>query len=130
MTVTGVHHVTLSVTDARASADWYQRVLGPATVIHREGEGWVRERLAWPNGVVIGLTQHDATPVDDRFHEARVGLDHLGLACPSEQDVRAWAVRLDEAGIGHGPVEDVPYGWAVTARDPDGIAVEFFCSRA
>ena len=53
----------------------------------------------------------------------------LGLACSSEDDVRGWAERLDGLGVEHGPVETAPYGWAVTARDPDGIAVEVFCPK-
>jgi glyoxylase I family protein len=129
MNLTGVHHITLSVTDAETSAAWYQLLLGPAQVVRREGAGWTRVRLQWPTGVVIGVTQHSATHRDDRFDPARVGLDHIGLGCPSEADVRAWADRMAAAGIEHGPVEDVPYGWAVTARDPDDIAVEFFCGR-
>lgn len=129
MNVTGVHHLTLTVTDADASADWYQRLLGPADVVRREAPGWRRVRMAWPSGIVIGVTAHDATPTGQGFDHARVGLDHVGLGCASEADVRRWADRLDELGMGHGPVEDVPYGWAVTARDPDGIPVEFFCSK-
>jgi glyoxylase I family protein len=127
--VTGVHHLTLSVTDVEASAEWYQRLLGPATVVRREGPGWTRVRMAWPSGVIVGVTAHEDTYPDDRFDHTRVGLDHVGLACPTEADVRAWAAHMDEAGITRGPVEDVPYGWAVTARDPDGIAIEFFCSK-
>lgn len=129
MTVTGIHHLALTVTDAQASADWYQRLLGPASIVHREGPGWTRVRMQWPDGLVIGVTQHDATAVADRFDHGRVGLDHVGLGCRGEADVRAWADRLDELGMARGPVEDAPYGWAVTARDPDGIAVEFFAGK-
>lgn len=128
--VTGIHHLTLTVTDAETSARWYESVLGPSTRVLRSGEGWHRIRMAWPGGLIIGLTAHDATPGGDAFAHERVGLDHIGLACRSEEEVRAWAQRLDELGVDRGPVEDVPYGWAVTARDPDGIAVEFFCAKA
>lgn len=124
-----VHHLTLSVTDPEASARWYQALLGPAAVVRREGPGWVRTRLQWPSGLVIGLTRHERTVPGDAFDHGRVGLDHLGLACASEDEVRAWAARLDALGVAHGPVEDVPYGWAVTARDPDGIPIEFFADR-
>ena len=37
MNVTGIHHLTLTVLDAEASAEWYQRLLGPAEVIRRVG---------------------------------------------------------------------------------------------
>ncbi len=124
-----VHHVSISVTDSEASARWYQLLLGEASLIRRSGPDWVRVRMQWESGLVIGATQHSATAVGDRFDHTRVGLDHLGLACSDESEVRAWAARMDELGIGHGPVEEVAYGWAVTARDPDGIAVEFFAPR-
>ena len=124
-----VHHLTLTVTDAESSADWYQRLLGPATVVRRQGPGWTRVRMQWPGGLVIGVTQHEATSADDGFDHTRIGLDHVGLGCAGEAEVLKWAQRLDDRGIDHGPVEDVPYGWAVTARDPDGIAVEFFAGK-
>lgn len=129
MRVPSVHHLTLTVTDAQSSADWYQRLLGPATVVHRQGPDWTRVRMEWPTGLVIGVTQHVSTSTDDTFDHTRVGLDHVGLGCDGEAEVRAWAERMDVLGIGHGPVEDVPYGWAVTSRDPDGIAVEFFAGK-
>jgi glyoxylase I family protein len=78
---------------------------------------------------VIGLTQNAATATGDSFQHTRVGLDHVGLTCRSEEEIRGWAVRMDELGVVRGPVEDAAYGWAVTARDPDGIAVEFFCLK-
>lgn len=125
----GFHHLTLTVTDADASARWYQALLGPATVIVREGPTWRRLRMQWADGLVIGVTQHEGTGTHDEFDHERVGLDHVGIGCPSEDDVRAWARHVDALGFERGPVEDVPYGWAVTARDPDGIAVEFFCAK-
>jgi RimJ/RimL family protein N-acetyltransferase len=77
---------------------------------------------------VIGVTCHDATRTAS-FDFTRPGLDHLGLSCASEDEVREWARRMDELGVEHGLVETAPYGWAVTGRDPDGIAVEFFCPQ-
>ncbi len=123
------HHVTLTVRDVERSADWYEAVLGASDRVHRTGDGWERIRMAWPSGLVIGLTRHMTTRTEDSFDATRIGLDHIGLACPSEEDVRSWAIRLSELGVDHGPVEEAPYGWAITARDPDGIAIEFFCPK-
>ena len=124
-----LHHLTLTVTDAERSATWYQALLGDATVIEREGPTWIRKRLQWPDGLVLGFTRHLGTPAEACFDHERIGLDHIGLECANEAEVRSWADRMSDLGIHHGPVEDVPYGWAVTGRDPDGIAVEFFCPR-
>ncbi len=122
-----VHHVTLTVRDPAASAAWYQRLLGPAQGIERSGPTWTRIRMQWP-GLVIGVTAHESTQARP-FDETVVGLDHIGLACDSEDEVRAWHATCERLGLEHGPVEAVAYGWAITARDPDGIPIEFFCSR-
>ena len=129
MTVPSIHHLTLTAADVAASAHWYQRLLGPATIVHRKGPDWTRVRMQWPGGLVIGVTQHESTSATDACDHTRIGLDHVGLGCADEAEVRAWAQRMDDLGIDHGPVEDVSYGWAVTARDPDGIPVEFFAGK-
>ncbi len=124
-----IHHITLTVTDAAQSAAWYQALLGEATVIERVGDGWKRTRMSWPNGLVIGVTEHDTTASGDSFSHDRVGLDHIGLACANEAEVIDWHAKLENLGFEHGPLEDVAYGWAVTARDPDNIAIEFYCAK-
>ena len=123
-----IHHVTLTVTDVARSVDWYQGLFGPAIVLDRQGPTWTRQRMQWPSGLIIGVSRHDDTTAQ-AFDCTRVGLDHIGLDCADEAEVRAWAQRLDHLGYEHGPVESVAYGWAVTARDPDGIAIEFFAAR-
>lgn len=124
-----IHHITLTVTDLAKSAAWYQQLLGDAQVIEREGPGWKRIRLNWPDGLVLSFTRHDETDAGESFDHRRVGLDHIGLGCVDEAEVSGWCEKLENLGFEHGPLEDVPYGWAVTARDPDNIAVEFFCAK-
>jgi len=124
-----VHHVTLSVSDASASAAWYQSLFGEANVIEREGPGWRRVRLEWPSGLVIGLTEHFERDAGAAFSHLNPGLDHIGLSCESYEEVRGWAEKLDRLGFAHGPLEDAPYGYALTARDPDRIPIEFFCPK-
>lgn len=125
----GIHHITLTVSDVSASVDWYQQLLGEAQVIEREGDGWKRIRLNWPDGLVLSFTRHDASRAGEKFDHLRIGLDHIGLGCADEAEVRGWFDKLASLGFRHGPLEDAPYGWAVTARDPDNIAVEFFCTK-
>lgn len=83
--------------------------------------------MSWPDGLIIGVTQFDDAPTREPFTHLNTGLDHVGLACLSQAHVREWAAKLTSLGFDHGPVEEAPYGWAVTARDPDNIPVEFFC---
>jgi glyoxylase I family protein len=124
-----IHHVTFSVNDVERTAIWYKSLLGEATEIRREGPGWKRIRLTWSSGLAIGFTEYDGRTKGAKFSHLISGLDHIGLACISESEVRDWSRRLDELGFEHGLVEDVPYAWAVTARDPDNIPIEFFCPK-
>ena len=84
--------------------------------------------MVWPDGLIIGVTQFDDGP-PPRFTHLHAGLDHVGLACASPEEVRQWAEKITELGFARGPVEEAPYGWAVTTRDPDNIPIEFFCPR-
>ncbi len=122
-----IHHLTLTVNDVDVSAQWYQRLLGEADVVQREMLEFRRVRMSWPDGLIIGVTQFKGTAAPDLFSPERVGLDHVGLACESPDEVRKWAQRITDLGYTRGPVEEAPYGWAVTSRDPDNIPVEFFC---
>lgn len=124
-----LHHATLTVPDPERSADFYQRLFGPAQVVRREGPTWVRLRLLWPNGLMLGFTRHATTSAGEPFDPARAGLDHVGLGCASEQEVRNWAARFDELGVRRGPVEDTLYAVVVTGRDPDGLPVELYWPR-
>ncbi|MGZ8615433.1 MAG: VOC family protein [Actinomycetota bacterium] len=122
----GYHHVSLTVTDLHRSMRWYEQVLGVRKVADRAGEGWVRSVMRSEAGLTIGLTVHEGTPTGDGFDHRRVGLDHLSIGCADRDDVRAWVDHLDALGVTHGPLEEPGYAAVVTARDPDGIAVEFF----
>ncbi len=125
-----LHHITLSVSDVKASVAWYTAVFGPADIVEREGDGWKRTRMTWPkmDDLRIAVMSHDEAP-EGRFSHLNRGLDHLGFDCGSAAEVEHWAAKLDALGFERGPLEDVQYGWVVTARDPDGIPVEFFCGK-
>jgi catechol 2,3-dioxygenase-like lactoylglutathione lyase family enzyme len=55
-----------------------------------------------------------------------MGLDHLSFSVESRDDLDAALRVLDERGVEHGPIREVPaMGLAfLAAFDPDGIAVE------
>lgn len=125
-----IHHITLSVSDVNKSVAWYQAVFGPADIVEREGDGWKWTRMTWPalDDLRIAVMSHTDAP-DGQFSHLNRGLDHLGFDCASPAEVDAWAAKLDALGFERGPLEDVQYGWVVTARDPDNIAIEFFCGK-
>ena len=130
-----VHHVTLTVVSIEESLIWYQELFGPANLVNRDGATWKRIRADWPSGLILGFTEHQKSslgkaPEAARFDHARVGLDHIGLGCAREEEVRQWKAKLESLGFIHGSLEEAAYGWAVTARDPSGIAIEFFAPKS
>ncbi|MEO7587470.1 MAG: VOC family protein [Arachnia sp.] len=121
----GIDHVALTVTDLHASLDFYESVLGVESDGEMSDGAFLRRVLPLPDGSHLGLTQHDAGS-GQRFDPTTPGLDHLGLACPARDDLFRWAEHLDTLGVAHSGVRDAPYGSALSFRDPDGNALEFF----
>lgn len=124
-----IHHITLTVSNSAASAKWFQDLLGSARVTQRELNGFSRTVMGWPNGLIIGLSQYPDAGIGEKFSHFNYGLDHFGLTCGSHEEVLNWKRKLEELGYEHGPVDDSKIWWAVTARTPDNIPVEFFCLK-
>lgn len=132
--ITGIHHVSITVTDLETSLAWYERLLGADRVPMKfphygcEDTGYGELLVEPRSGVVIGLhtnTGNDGQP----FDEARTGLDHLALNVATRADLEAWTARLDELGIEHSGIRagDQPFPFAtVVFRDPDNIQLELF----
>jgi catechol 2,3-dioxygenase-like lactoylglutathione lyase family enzyme len=126
---TGIHHVAVTVSDLAASAAFYERVLGFPPAGGIDDEHLRRRLFTLPDGVNLGLTQHDPT-TSESFSPFRPGLDHLGLAVADRAELEAWAARLDILGIPHSGLVDAEYGTALSFTDPDGTALEFFAPAA
>jgi len=123
-----IHHITLTVNDIKANTEWFQNVFGPADIVEREFEDFARTRMTWSalDDLRIAVMSPHAADKSSTFNHLQPGLDHLGFECASPEEVGEWAAKLDTLGYTHGPIEDVPYAVTVTARTPDGIAIEFF----
>lgn len=132
--LTGVHHVALTVTDVERSVPWYERVLG-FTTIGRDDEDDTGLRKVFLRGPGFGLTltlvQHPAG-AGTLFDACRPGLDHLTFTVPSTDSLREWTDRLSEHGVTFSPVAEEPTapGSAVIAlRDPDGIQLVLWAEK-
>jgi glyoxylase I family protein len=127
----GVSHVDLTVRDAERSAAWYERVLcmkrlGDLPEHATPGVAARVEQVLSPTaGMTFGLIQHDVTE-DGEFSEFRAGLDHLALAVAGRDGLEQWVAHLDECGVPHSEIHDMPYGCVLVFRDPDNIQLELF----
>jgi glyoxylase I family protein len=121
-----IAHVSLTVSDLDRSIPWYERLFDAKLVLDEESGPFRRAVLVVAGQALVGL-QEFPDPADSLpFNERRVGLDHLAFACGSRREVEAWKARLDELGVVNGGVVDAGYGFVLSFRDPDNIALEFF----
>ena len=121
-----IAHVSLTVSDLDRSVPWYERVFDAKLVLDDESGPFRRAVLVVAGKALVGL-QEFPDPADNLpFNERRVGLDHLAFACSSRREVDAWKARLDELGVVNGGVVDAGYGFVLSFRDPDNVALEFF----
>ncbi len=49
--------------------------------------------------------------------------------CPRDQELEVWVERLEDKGVAHSGIIDVPLGAILKIKDPDGIALAFFWDR-
>jgi glyoxylase I family protein len=75
-----------------------------------------------PQGTLFGLRPVGRTTFDSEH----TGLDHVSFAVDSRGDLERAATALDDAGLKHGEVKDLPgAGIAILSfQDPDDINVE------
>jgi catechol 2,3-dioxygenase-like lactoylglutathione lyase family enzyme len=130
-TLTGVHHIGLTVRDIATSEAFYAEVLGMVRAFvepHSVGDGYAVVMMRPGTDLVIGLDYHPDAD-GEVFDPRRTGLDHLSIRVNERADVDAWAAHLDAIGVEHGQVfsteEPLPHA-LVVFRDPDGLPIEMF----
>lgn len=127
---TNISHLDLSVSDVERSAEWYCRVLDLRRLTRADLDNRIMIVLMHDSGLIIGLNQH-SEPGAERFDERRPGLDHVGFAVGSREELDEWEARFSATGVEHSPVTDAPsgVGTALVFRDPDNIQLEMWWTR-
>ena len=127
MTFPALNHVAVTVRDIDVSRPWYQALIGTDPVLDEQTDaGFHHVVWAFQGGTLFGIHQHERPAPAETFSEFRVGLDHVGFGVASRAELQMWASRLNENGIAHGGIVAAPYGFGLSFRDPDGIALELF----
>jgi glyoxylase I family protein len=124
-TITGAHHLALTVTDVDQSVQWYQGLLGMQVVLQGDTDEVRFRVLAHPSGWIMGLRQYPGKE-GGAFDEFRTGLDHVAFTVSSREELDTCAAELAERGVAFSPIAETPIGTVLVFRDPDNIQLEFW----
>ncbi|HZA21282.1 MAG TPA: VOC family protein [Dehalococcoidia bacterium] len=121
---TGVHHITLRVSNMERSRAFFQEVLGFAV----ERPEPHRYRFWVGDTRIVLKPPLEGTPSDDQFSEYRVGPDHIALAVEDRGELEKAVETLREAGVNTQGIQLEPSLGKefVCFRDPDNVQWEFF----
>jgi glyoxylase I family protein len=124
--ITGGHHIALTVTDADRSAEWYSGLLRMSVVADGNDETVKVRVLADPrSGWMLGLRQYHGGE-GDGFDEFRTGLDHFAFGVENRAALEEWEHELSARGIAYTPIAETSIGSVIVFRDPDNIQLEFW----
>lgn len=128
--ITGGHHVALTVSDLDRSAEWYCSLLNMQVGMTRDSQDVKFKVLVDPrSGWMIQVIQYPARETD-RFNEFRTGMDHLAFGVATRAELEQWGKELSSRGITFTPIVETPIGSVIVFRDPDNIQLEFWLPAA
>ena len=120
---TGIHHIALRCTDMNLTKNFYQNTLGLKLALDSP------EIIAFLAGpVIIVFKKANAITNQDVFTPFNIGLDHVALACETEEELNRVANDLSAAGVENTGVklDETLQKLYVAFKDPDRIQWEFY----
>jgi catechol 2,3-dioxygenase-like lactoylglutathione lyase family enzyme len=119
----GIHHIALRCKDMNVTKDFYQNVIGMQLALDTP------ELIGFIAGsVFVGFKKAAAENAGNPFTPFNIGLDHVALACESEEELHRVAKGLSEAGVENTGIklDDTLQKLYVAFKDPDRIQWEFY----
>lgn len=120
---TGIHHIALRCTDFDVTKNFYQNVIGFTLALESP------DIIAFLAGsIIIAFKKATAQAKTAVFTPFNIGLDHIALACESEEELHRVARELSEAGVENTGVktDETLKKLYVAFKDPDRIQWEFY----
>lgn len=120
---TGIHHIALRCTDMDITKNFYQNVLGLKLALESP------EIIAFMLGtIIVVFKKANAITTKDVFTPFNIGLDHVAIACETEEELRRFAKGLADAGVENTGVklDETLQKLYIAFKDPDRIQWEFY----
>ena len=119
---TGIHHIALRCTDFNVTKQFYQNVLGFTLALDSP------DIIALVAGTVIIAFKKANAEAANVFTPFNIGLDHIALACGSEEELQRVAKELTDAGVENTGVklDETLQKNYVAFKDPYRIQWEFY----
>ena len=125
-TFSKVSHISFSVRDAEASAQWWAALLELTEIDRVGGDGWHGILLLHPpSRTVIEFQQHDGNQ-GETFDPLRTGFGHMGFKVDTRAGLDEWLARFEQLDVTHSPIAEAEYVAVLAFTDPDGIQFEMF----
>lgn len=100
-----IHHICLTVSDAKKSTDFYKKVLDWKIIEEKEDYAYLvpdnKEYPATKFMLVVGEARDDKI-LNDKFSQNRIGLDHFAFSVDSMDELKKVEERLTRVGGGNG----------------------------
>ena len=120
----GIHHIAFRCMDMAVTKNFYQNIIGLPLAIDTP------DLMIFAAGSVF-VAFKPANPRDKNyasFSPFEVGLDHIAMACESEDELHRFAKGLADAGVENTGVklDETLQKLYVAFKDPDRIQWEFY----
>jgi glyoxylase I family protein len=120
----GIHHIALRCSDMEKTKHFYQTIIGLQLALETP------ELLGFVAGSVFIVFKKAAPihPEDTMFTPFNIGLDHIAIACETEDELNRFAAGLAEAKVENTGVklDETLQKLYVAFKDPDRIQWEFY----
>jgi glyoxylase I family protein len=130
-----IHHIVLTVSDSKKSADFYQKVLDWKITEQKDDYAYLcPDNEKYPDikfMLVLGEVRDVKSPIAN-FNRNNTGLDHFAFNVESSEELKTIENRLKSLSVDMevgGITDDDFGGTAIFCTDPDGMKVEFHLDK-
>ena len=120
----GIHHIGLRCLDMERTKNFYQNIIGLPLVID------MPELMIFAAGsVFVAFKKADPKQKEGAvFSPFEIGLDHVAIACETEEELYRFAKGLADAGVENTGVklDEALNKLYIAFKDPDRIQWEFY----